>query len=179
MGGWEEFDGWVENRGGLKGVSNTGVKPRVAGSLTGVCQLKSVVDWKGCQKNTGVGPRVGWFLTVTRQLKSVVDWREWQTTRGRTTGGWVCVRHVSTEECSRLKGVLNTGMACQLKSVAGWKGCQTQAYNHGWLGFWQACVNRRAQWIGRDVKKHRCRSTGSWFSDSQVSSEKRSGLEGM
>ena len=134
---------------------------------------------EGMAKNTGVGPRVGWFLTDTRQLKSVVDWREWQITRGRTTGGWVCVRHVSTEECNRLKGVLNTGMACQLKSVAGWKGCQTQAYNHGWLGLWQACVNRRAQWIGRDVKKHRCRSTRSWFSDSQVSSEKRSGSEGM
>ena len=66
----------IEERSGLEGVSNTGVEPRVAGFLTGVCQLKNIVDCKGCQ-----------------------------TPKGKTRGGWVSVRRLSVEERSRLEGM--------------------------------------------------------------------------
>ena len=94
---------------GCKKKKKNGVEPRAGWYLTVMRQLKSIVDWKGCQIQA-FEPRVAGFLTGVCQLKNVVDWKGCQTPKGKTTGGWVSVRRVSTEERSRLDGMSkNTG----------------------------------------------------------------------
>ena len=50
------------------------------------------------------------FLKVMCQLKNVVDWKGCQTPKRKTAGSWVSDRFVSAEERNGVEGVSNTGV---------------------------------------------------------------------